>query len=872
MDNNRQVGSDTQKVEVFNIEDGKRVTLDHDPQVIRNTPDYVKYREDLDEIFDYWKNDPDGRVSLFSTFNKKTNVDEELLSLAAKYFGEDKEVLRAVEEDEVEPRRLSQFRSYLEGIKKGISKLDKPKFVLELILGSNYKYIEDEGEPEEKEVHMFVDAKNKGNILELAIEDYLTGVNYSPVSEVESDNGKITPEPIVSNSDDTAEIDKGLVQKSMLNNEQSETIPLSEISEAQQKELTSLYASADKLFTELAKSVAELNKKDPLRLKYRGKDYLESAALALEELDRMVDANKFVGVSVESADDLKKRTNDLIKNLKNWKNELETESHPNTKRVTNESTKDQTLVVEKNKKGGDDGSGENKEKDRLREEIQEFLEGEDLKGLMPDKMRQYFINGKYLPDYYKADDYVARLMKDNNVWQEEVRKFLIRVEKGNFDPAFELLTKTACAVAKLDGDEGRNEFEKKPLEERDALRRQAMKKLFNHVAYSGKWRVYKDQPQLQDDRDLDVIVSLWLAKKAGFDNKEKNVVMGDNEVYKGIMFDAGGFSGPTMAVSQSWSPDKSPIELEQQPNQVLLALDNHQHRHGLETSAAYQAYRLFKAGGWLKESANVGDAEKDKFNTWALQVLVDLANKDDNGELITNVYQFMNSSRTLRGLAGQVNSIDNIYDYIVNNLENKTITENNFEEFKKDLYNQTLSDSELGSFGLKYKNVDKTDFVSRKIAAAKKLFYVDIPRLPDEDEEAYKIRKAGELIVKKRERDEKLEAAGRLVRVPYQQAGKKVELKFIIMVQDFDDAMYFVDKQGKRRDAVDHNVVRAFEDFTGLIKFSPQIGSFVVNTVRKEAPPIHKLLGNLEQRRDVRGVMGVKPSDTRELTVTLREA
>ena len=37
MDNNRQVGSDTQKVEVFNIEDGKRVTLDHDPQVIRNT-------------------------------------------------------------------------------------------------------------------------------------------------------------------------------------------------------------------------------------------------------------------------------------------------------------------------------------------------------------------------------------------------------------------------------------------------------------------------------------------------------------------------------------------------------------------------------------------------------------------------------------------------------------------------------------------------------------------------------------------------------------------------------------------------------------------------------------------------------------------
>ena len=33
----------------------------------------------------------------------------------------------------------------------------------------------------------------------------------------------------------------------MLNNEQSETIPLSEISEAQQKELTSLYASADKL-------------------------------------------------------------------------------------------------------------------------------------------------------------------------------------------------------------------------------------------------------------------------------------------------------------------------------------------------------------------------------------------------------------------------------------------------------------------------------------------------------------------------------------------------------------------------------------------------------------------------------------------------
>ena len=64
-----------------------------------------------------------------------------------------------------------------------------------------------------------------------------------------------------------------------------------------------------------------------------------------------------------------------------------------------------------------------------------------------------------------------------------------------------------------------------------------------------------------------------------------------------------------MAVSQSWSPDKSPIELEQ-PNQVLLALDNHQHRHGLETSAAYQAYRLFKAGGWLKESANVGDAEK----------------------------------------------------------------------------------------------------------------------------------------------------------------------------------------------------------------------------------------------------------------------
>ena len=84
----------------------------------------------------------------------------------------------------------------------------------------------------------------------------------------------------------------------MLNNEQSETIPLSEISEAQQKELTSLYASADKLFTELAKSVAELNKKDPLRLKYRGKDYLESAALALEELDRMVDANKFVGVGV----------------------------------------------------------------------------------------------------------------------------------------------------------------------------------------------------------------------------------------------------------------------------------------------------------------------------------------------------------------------------------------------------------------------------------------------------------------------------------------------------------------------------------------------------------------------------------------------
>ena len=84
---------------------------------------------------------------------------------------------------------------------------------MELILGSNYKYIEDEGEPEEKEVHMFVDAKNKGNILELAIEDYLTGVNYSPVSEVESDNGKITPEPIVSNSDDTAEIDKGLVQK-----------------------------------------------------------------------------------------------------------------------------------------------------------------------------------------------------------------------------------------------------------------------------------------------------------------------------------------------------------------------------------------------------------------------------------------------------------------------------------------------------------------------------------------------------------------------------------------------------------------------------------------------------------------------------------
>ena len=71
----------------------------------------------------------------------------------------------------------------------------------------------------------------------------------------------------------------------------------------------------------------------------------------------------------------------------------------------------------------------------MREEIQEFLEGEDLKGLMPDKMRQYFINGKYLPDYYKADDYVARLMKDNNVWQEEVRKFLIRVEKGNFDPA-----------------------------------------------------------------------------------------------------------------------------------------------------------------------------------------------------------------------------------------------------------------------------------------------------------------------------------------------------------------------------------------------------------------------------------------------------
>ena len=57
-------------------------------------------------------------MSLFSTFNKKTNVDEELLSLAAKYFGEDKEVLRAVEEDEVEPRRLSQFRSYLEGIKK----------------------------------------------------------------------------------------------------------------------------------------------------------------------------------------------------------------------------------------------------------------------------------------------------------------------------------------------------------------------------------------------------------------------------------------------------------------------------------------------------------------------------------------------------------------------------------------------------------------------------------------------------------------------------------------------------------------------------------------------------------------------------------
>ena len=62
---------------------------------------------------------------------------------------------------------------------------------------------------------------------------------------------------------------------------------------------------------------------------------------------------------------------------------------------------------------------------------------------------------------------------------------------------------------------------------------------------------------------------------------------------------------------------------------------------------------------------------------------------------------------------------------------------------------------------------------------------------------------------------------------------KKVELKFIIMVQDFDDAMYFVDKQGKRRDAVDHNVVRAFEDFTGLIKFSPQIGSFVVNTVQR---------------------------------------
>ena len=42
---------------------------------------------------------------------------------------------------------------------------------------------------------------------------------------------------------------------------------------------------------------------------------------------------------------------------------------------------------------------------------------------MPDKMRQYFINGKYLPDYYKADDYVARLMKDNNVWQEEVKIF-----------------------------------------------------------------------------------------------------------------------------------------------------------------------------------------------------------------------------------------------------------------------------------------------------------------------------------------------------------------------------------------------------------------------------------------------------------------
>lgn len=814
MDNSRQqVGVDTQGVDVFSITDGKKVTIDHESQRIRNTPDYAKYREDLDEIFDYWKNDPDGRVSLFSTFNKKTNVDEELLSLAATYFGEDKEVLKAVEEDEVEPRQSSQFHSYLDGIKRVISKLDKPKFVLELILGSNYKYIEDEGEPEEKEVHMFVDAKNKGSIIELAIADYLTGVNYSPVSEVESDNGKIIPEPVVSNSDDTTKT---------VTNEQVD-------------------------------AVTSTVKSDKVEVKSSGADSSPFKAPTREEIlqnkpSELKDPSKVV----KKVDDDKDKGSKENKKTEPAKNE---------------------------KKGGDGGDGKENEKSRLKEEIQWFLRQENLKGLTVEQIEWQFLEGN-LSSYYKDKDYLNSLMVHRNVWRTEVESFIETIKQDKYFSAKKLIEESAAFLAPYSTekhqagewivyDKIKYDYDLLPKEVVDEkevaegkkgqkdFQIKALEQIFSKIVYSGKWKKgSQDQPELKGselDKDLDVRLCLWLLERAGFSTNSKAVDVPESLV-DGATFDAGSRSGLSIDKSFDWKLEDG--QAKRGKKQLGAIFDNHQPQNGLHTSAAYQLNFFLRAAEEMglfdnedNDHTKKNQSEYIKLDRKVVDMMVNMSIDEDNGRLVKDIKQFNESDKNLRGLVGRIKTskFDDLHDFIITVLQsdrNKSLIErDNTKKVYNNILDYPLSDKWLEKFNLIWpdtKNKGKyTGWAYQQkgnIEQTHRIFMVEGSK-------------------DKLKSDEELEKEGWLVRFS-DKSGK--DLRFVVNIPGFEGDFYG-----------GHVAARAL-GFDGMIKYTPEKASFLINVLKPELS-LNKIAGDIKQGQMVRDTLDIKPPNAQELKTTLRE-